>query len=425
MGTFPSKSMKVRHAVKGVLGTTVAVPLLFSALPAAAQDQDAIEQLREQIQQLQTQVDSLQADQEESSSSGGGLMLGKTKIDIGGYIKVDGIYDFDGDDGASLGPSDVNLDGSGDGHTGATAKQSRLTISTTTPTEIGDVGGYFEFDMYGDSFELDNEYSPHVRQAYITYGNWLIGKAWSTFSDFNYGTMLNFYGPQAQLFERQEQVRYTFDLGDDSSFDVALETPDGATVANDAANPTATDETQEKFPDLAMRFSSSVGNLSFQMAAIGRYIKADTINGDDDSTFGYGLDLGGSYALPTGTTLMLSANYGEGNGKYVYDPAGGPDVYVDSDGDLETIERYGYIATISQELAPKWTANLVWGQAFSEDYYDSPDVHDKSSTAAINLLYTPVDPLTLGIEYDRADYENQGGDDGDANWIQVSAIYNF
>lgn len=467
MRTIPFKSNRVHASVRGVIGTAVAVPLLFSAMPAMAQsNQQEMQDLRQQMQEMQQRMDAMQqrqqaaeqtagddSDMVSKSADGEGFMVGDTTVKINGYIKADAIYDFEDDNGATIGPYDAigtrdseGTDRPGDADLGFTVKQTRLKLSTTTPTSIGDIGGYIEMDFYGNGFGFENSPEPRIRRAYLTVGNWLIGRDWSTFSDFNYGTTLNFYGPQGQIFERQAQVRYSMLAGENTTVDFALENPGGGTVvAGDAAdadfrgididgtNNNTDGGMENQIPDVVVRLKSSSGPFSFQAAAIGRYLTADisdgTQKGDEDSTVGYGLDLGGSLSLPTGTTLMLSGVYGEGIGKYIYAPSGGADAYVSTDGELEAYERYSFIGTISQELTSTLTGNLVYGKGFSEkpDAYvgSTDDLHDESSSLSANLLYTPVDPLTFGIEYDRVTYERQSGEDADAQRVQFSTIYNF
>ncbi len=442
MNTIPFKSGRVRAAVKGVLGTTAAVPLLLAALPVAAQEQDTLQQLRNQVEALEARLDTMAADSDEDD---GGIMLGETKIEIGGYLKLDVAYDFEEDQGATLGAYDVisqlGAEEPDDGHVGFTTKQTRLTLTTTTPTAMGDIGGYIEMDMYGDDFSFDGNVEPRVRRAYITYGNWLFGRDWTTFSDFNYGAMLNFYGPEGQIFVRQAQIRYTFDLAQDSSFEVALEAPDSSSTKgfalddenNEVVVPGGADGSSQiagndPLPDLAARYKKTIGNFNFQVAGLARKISADVGDGDE-STFGWGLDVGGAYAFATGTTLMATASGGDGVGRYVYAPLGAPAAYVTSSGDLEALQRWGFIGTISQVLTPKLVTNFIYGYAISdapEDVNYSTDAfHDSSSSLAVNMLYTPVDPLTFGVEFNRVSYETQGGTDADANRVQFSTIYNF
>lgn len=449
MSTNLRRPATVGTAVKRVLGTTAAVPLLFAAMPMAAQaaqsDAQSMQQMQDQIQQLQRRVTHMQQQQEqkqqameqtEAESNDEGFTVGNTTFGLGGYIKLDAVYNFDQNAAASLGATGIV---GGPGHHdhgngerfGMTAKQTRLTITSNTPTPMGDVDGTIQFDFYGNGNSFGHSYEPRVRLAYFEWNNWTMGKAWSTFSDFNYGTTLNFYGPESQLFRRHAQIRYTFDLANDDSIDVALESPHDQNLYGA--------DNAQKVPDFVMRYQGSNGNLSYQVAGVARYLRGDVPDprpGDPnrsrhDSEFGYGLDLGGSYDLAaTGTTFMLSANYGEGDGAYVYNPAGGPDAYADDDNSLDHITRYGYVATISQELSPKWTGNIVWGEGFSDDAkgtYATTGLlaTERNSSLNVNLLYNVVDPLTLGVEYANITRKDKGTDAIHSNRMQMSAIYHF
>lgn len=428
MGTNLHRPTTVGTAVKRVLGTTVAVPLLFAAMPMVAQASDAqsMQEMQNQISQLQLRVTEMQKQQEmkqsKAKSEGEGFTVGNTTFGLGGYIKLDAVYNFDQNAAPSAGPSRAVGVGKDGNRFGATARQSRLTFTTDTATSKGDVKGTVQFDFYDNansySNNFDHNYNPRVRLAYFTWNNWTVGKNWTTFSDFNYGTTLDFFGPEAQIFRRHAQVRYTFDLGNDNALDVALESPydqslDGASNA-------------EKAPDFVMRYKGSSGNLSYQAAALARYLRGTVAaTGQHDSEFGYGLDLGGSYAMATGTTLMLSGNYGKGDGAYVYNPAGGADAYVNSSGSLDAIKRYGYMATVSQAITPKLTGNVVWGQGFSEGYAGNPaGQHNKSSTLFVNLLYNVVKPLTVGAEFGHLSWSDDQPT-GHSNRMQLSAIYKF
>lgn len=438
MSTNLHRPVSVGTAVKRVMGTTAAVPLLFAAMPMAAQaaqtsDMD-MQEMQQQIQELQLRVSKMQKQQQQENTDGqeedSGFTVGNTTFGLGGYIKLDAVYNFDQNAVPSAGPTVAAGQNPGDGNRfGATARQSRLTITSNTPTSMGDVDGTIQFDFYDDPDSYENSfshnYNPRVRLAYFTWNNWTIGKAWTTFSDFNYGTTLDFWGPQAQIFRRHAQVRYTFDLANDDNIDVALESPSDQSL--DGA------DNAVKAPDFVVRYQGSAGNLSYQAAALARYLRGDVPDprpgqpnrSRHDSEFGYGLEMGGSYAMATGTTIMLTGNYGEGDGAYVYNPAGGADAYADDDNSLDAIERYGYTATISQELSPKWTGNVVWGQGFSEGYAGNPDgQHNKSSTLFVNVLYNVVDPLTIGAEYGHLSYSDDRPY-GNSDRLQLSAIYHF
>lgn len=438
MSTTPEQSARVRTAVKAALGTTVAVPLMFAAMPATAQS-NAVQELRQEINQLQHRLDMLESQQQQSSSNG--IQLGETDVDISGFVRLDSRYDFEHDMGSTLLPSDVVANGGlndygndEDADFGTTAAWSRLRISTTTPTAMGDVGGYIEADFWGDG---DGGGSLRLRQAYLTWGHWLVGKAWTTFANFHYGTMVNFAGPAGQVFGRLEQVRYTVNLGGGSNFSIALENPQLEAHVQDSktSTPDLTDitETSTPLPQLVMRYRGSAGIFSYQAAALARELKAENGAGHEDEAFSWGANLGGTLSFATGTTLMLSAAYGEGIGADIYHLGFGSNVAWFEGSSLETNEVYGLIGTISQKLTDKLTTNVVYG--YSHVKAGSNDAEGSGTSLAVNLMWAPVKPLVFGVEYARVTADVDDGPllgvsseqdaDGDANRIGFVAIYNF
>src|SRR5699024_7045849 len=239
-----------------------------------------------------------------------------------------------------------------EGHFDTTVNQTRLRLATTTPTEFGDVNGYIEMDFYGEGGR-----DLRRRLAYIQWQNWTIGRAWSTFSDFNYGTTLFFNGPEGQVNQRAELVRYTFDLGNDSAFDISLENFSDASL-----NGSGTAFTEHQLPGLAMRYQGAAGMFNYQAAGL---VRKNSFDGGpaspDGSTVGWGLNLGGSMSLDSGTTLMLSTLYGEGinDGGFGYTLLPGTN-YVDTDGDIENNSLWGATGSISQKITDKLTGNLIY-----------------------------------------------------------------
>lgn len=447
MKRIPFQSSAVKSTVKGVLlGSAVALPLMAAAFPASAADRSSdVEQLQSQLQELQSKVANLQAEQKASddtssekssddffSLSKGGMTVGNTTFKLGGYVKLDAIYDLDNDMGDSAGNSQVIVgpsDNVDQGNFHMHARQTRVSITSTTSTGMGDIGGYVEGDFFGSGSAF------RLRQAYLTWGNWLFGQAWSTFSDFNYGPTLDFYGPSGEIFSRHAQIRYTMNLSSGSNLALALETPqdDGIMVA-----PGTNAGAHNQFPDAVARYQVSSGPLSFQVAGIARYIKADNVAAvtGDDGVFGWGGDIGASYALPTGTTLMLTGTYGQGitGYQYLYPLATRGDTsvgnaYVDDNGDLKATTGYTGVATISQKLTPTLTTNLIYGVSqmgsLDDAGFDASTAIKREDDIHANLIYTPVDHLMFGIEYIWAHTSLQSGDDGQANRIQFSTQYTF
>lgn len=126
--------------------------------------------------------------------------------------------------------------------------------------------------------------------------------------------------------------------------------------------------------------------------------------------------------------------YGDGIGRYVYE---GLEMEAFYDGsDIETIKQLGTVVAVSQKLTPRLTGGLAWGHSDadvddlvrelqSNGVADADTVQETVDTVHATLLYTPVKRVTYGLEWQYAQRETQGGDDGDANRFQVSAQYNF
>lgn len=436
-----NKTAYARTAVQAALGTTVAVPLLFAAMPAAAAQGDAVQELRQEINQLQQRLDMLESQQQAASDDT--IELGKTDVDISGFVRLDSGYDLEADMGSTLLPSDVVNNGGlndygndEDSDFGTSVSWTRLRLNTTTPTAMGDVGGYIEMDLHGDG---DDGSSLRVRQAYLTWGHWLVGKAWTTFENFHYGTTVDFGGPAGQVWAHYEQVRYTLELDNGDSFAVALENPEiedniNVESGNSDSNSTVAD-TSTPLPQLAMRYKGTLGNLDYQAAALARELKAESNDGYEDEAFSWGVNVGGTLSFDTGTTLKLSAAYGEGIGSEIYHLGafGSNAAWFEGDS-LEVNEVYSVIGTFSQKLTDQLTTNLVYG--YSHVQAGTHDAEGTGTSLAVNLMWAPVKPLVFGVEYARvtADVDNgpllgidssKTDADGQANRISFVAIYNF
>ncbi len=428
------KNVKLRRAIKVALSAAIAAPLAFAALPAAAQSSN----VQAQIQQLQQQLNQLEAQQKQSA---GNVKVGNTSVNISGYVKLDTFYDFDADQGSSLGPSQtLNADAfagypDGEGHLGMTAKESRVNIATDTPTSIGDVKGFLQFDMYGGG-SIHNDSTGglvRMRLAYLTVGNWLFGRAWTPFANFNYGFTANFYGPAGQTFGRMEQIRYTWQLAGGDTFAVALQDDSDA---QHVAGLTIDDE-QTTSPGLAASYNGSAGIFSYQAAGYIGQLKANSGTGSD-SSMPWAANVGGTLALHTGTSLMATVAYGKGAGNLIYTPLQKAQAEFGPNSDLNLNKQLGVTFSVNQKFNDQWSGNLVTGYSQAESGIDSSS-KVQGESAAVNVVYSPVDQLLFALEYDWVKSKVKGANaiadfggalavgpgSGHTQRVQFSAKYNF
>ena len=174
--------------------------------------------LQQQQAELAAQIET--SDQPEDK----GFRVGKTLVSYGGYVKLDAIAQRTSAGQVASGsivrdfliPGAIPVGGDASGwDTDFNSRQTRFILKTAT--DIGEghsLGSQLELDFMvtseGDE-RVSNSYAPRLRQAYITYDNWLFGQAWSTFQ--NVGTLpesLDFVGTTpGTVFVRQPMIRYT------------------------------------------------------------------------------------------------------------------------------------------------------------------------------------------------------------------------
>jgi hypothetical protein len=445
---------KLRRAVSLALGAGVALS------PIAALAQDSIAALRAQVEQLQarleqmerqqqaqqlerqrfdnleTKVEALEGGQLPASANvvtGGDrpgtfkLPGSDTSVQIGGYVKLDAIYNPDEDLGDTLFPGNVVTDPNANPSEGEFrfhARQSRLFLKTWTPTSLGEARTHFEADFFGSGGNevFSNSSNFRIRHAYGELGPYLAGQTWSNFMHFAaYPSTVDFGGPMGVSFIRQAQVRYTMPLGD-GKLSVSAENPEATGFAG----------AEDDLPDLTARYQWDGDNATIETAVVLRRLAYEDDFGSD-SEFGYGLMLAGNYRIGD-TTLMLGGIYGDGVGRYLYPASGSDDgqsgigaAYIDDDGSLETIEAYGIVAAIEQRWSPNFRSVLSYGRTEADDKPADrfPEATKTLETIHFSNFWTPVEKVTFGFELARAAKEVQNGDDGDALRVQFSTQYDF
>lgn len=352
--------------------------------------------------------------------------VGDTNASVYGYAKLDIIYDSDAKLGNSIGHGNVALDGSDsqDGHFDMHAYQSRIGFQTTTPVDGSDLVTRIEGDFYGSgggSFRL--------RHAYGSWNNILAGQTWTNFYGFVAGTpTIDFTGPPGVGNQaRQPQLRYTMD-----NFSVAIEDPDTLGGSEDTSGAQAPgDIAKSSLPDVTARYTNTSGSLKYSASAVLRQLEYDAdafpnAAVDDDSTTGYGVAFEAALQASEALTLRAGVTHGDGLGGYMnVSPKGSP-AYIDSNGDLETIESTGGTIGASLKAGPgaiNASYNIATVDLDDTTYGDSES--DTHATAYLNYIWSPADRISYGIETSWASRETNGGADGDAVRIQGMAMYSF
>ncbi|MBZ0334811.1 DcaP family trimeric outer membrane transporter [Marinobacter sp. AL4B] len=333
------------------------------------------------------------------------IEAGDVKADIYGYARLTATYDINeqlaADNSTLAGDFGRVSDSDNEGHFDASAAQSRIGVRTMLPQDVKVV---IEGDFAsGGNFRL--------RHAFGEYNGILAGQTWSNFSSFTGNTpTLDFNGAAgwAGYQARTAQLRYTT-----GGLSVSAEDPKGSIDGGTKKDGT---------PAFTARYEGSSDALSFSAAGLVKQTAYEDSNGDDDSTFGYGVF--GAAKLQATDTLSIQGNvvYTDGANGYLY-LSGADDAYVDANKDLENVSGIGGTLGASLALGSGRSVNLVYGMT-QLDVDASADEETRSNILA-NYMWTPVTNVMMGVEYQYWKTETKGGDSEDANRLMFAAQYNF
>jgi hypothetical protein len=370
-----------------------------------------------------------------------------TSFRIHGFAQANLIYDFAGRptsrNGDSAGIHTSVLEDTPEYHmTGDTrigARDSRLGISTFTPTPIGGLSTLIEGDFNtspaGKSTRATtSRASFSVRHAYGEIGNFLAGQTFTTYMDLSAFTeKLDGAGPLGRTFIRQGMLRYTHKFDKNSRFAIALENPRGDFVnAND-------DTLDDSVPDVAMNYRYQTRRGHMQFSAILRRLGVDdggpdgTFGGIDDNAFGWGLQHSAAiYLGETKDRISWYINFGDGLGRYA-DSGVDQAASITREGTLDTQFSYGGFISYRHWWTDTIRSNIDLAmmrhdlnpleEAMFPD--EERDANRRLFSSHANTLWSPVEQITLGLEYIWGNRTVHDGRDGKVRRLQFTTIYDF
>lgn len=376
------------------------LPLSFAHATSA----NELEDLKEEVKILKAEVTALKTEQKKSvkADPDGGLLIGKTKLTVGGYIKGDLVYTTNGAVGSAnalIAPANTRTaDSDADDRVDLSARESRLWIKTNTEVAGKPFKTHLETDFYGSSGNefVSNSHSVRIRHAYGQWGNLLFGHTWSTFMDPTALGEINAFGQHASpIFVRQGQIRYTQPFANGSLMMAVENAEDGGDDDNT--------------PDLAARlnFDGKWGHAS--VSGLLRKMGDDS-NRDWENAFSV------SAKLPVFGRDDIRLQYNDGAlGRYM-----GLAHFLESGLDLA---RDVWGASIAYRHF--WSQSLRSTVMYSKTEADDKDIVgliDDVDSTHINLMWSPSPKLRYGIEYATWNLSLDGVE-SDFDAVQISARY--
>jgi hypothetical protein len=338
-----------------------------------------------------------------------------TSMKIGGYTKGDLYYDVDQDLGDTFNTVFLSADGAATKEPSfrAHARQTRVNLTTWTPTDVGQVKTFIEGDFFGDGGNelLSNSTALRLRHAFgqLSTDNWdfLVGQTWTNFMGLTTGFPFVRQGQARATYKGVENVKVSVSLenseftGHNYAFGlVGSETGPGVRFAVDS------------LPDVTAAAEYNKDGYHVKVSAVGRKLKVDTNGGapKDSSEFGWGL-FGGAVVPTIGKDkLIATVAYGDGIGRYLIDGIFN-DGFVDATGDLNTIEQLGVTAAYHRQWNDYWSSNAVFGRT---EFFDTNlgmggaalganpigvGNYESLTTVHVNTWWAPATNFRFGLEY--------------------------
>ncbi|MBT0668137.1 porin [Novosphingobium profundi] len=405
-----------------------------------------------------------------------------TRVTLGGLIKLDVFDDLTGanlngwpEDAVSI-PIEGTTQSRRKHNFSMTARQTRFSIGSETPTSMGTLRSFIEGDFYGTGGTalLTNSAAFRLRQAYISLGKFTFGQTWSVFTDLPAAAeTLDFTGPVGNAYAmRQPLIRYETKLGQRGQLTVGVENPEadflGADhTSNFPVGSTLSTRVLNQVPDITMRYTYQGERLRISTAGVLRYINLDTggqslaFLGPDGnafyfagkaSTWAFGGQIDATLKTFGHDTLTAEVNGGPGIGRYMMGvqdeafaqgvaPYGatnanpGNGAVLRADGTLDPIFAYGASLWYRHFWSKTLRSNLVAGYLHNNDPHGALPINfpEQEATLHANVIWSPVPQVAMGIEYIHGYLGLRGqtdanqalgyGDHGEMDRLQFSVQY--
>ena len=414
-----NKTIRLNQLIKTAL---FSLPLLVTT--SALANDSAID---DRIKKLENLVKELK-----NSSGKKEIKDEKHTYKFGGFIKATASFsDYsDGDIGAGSGlrdfyiPAAIPVGGESESQDfDFSAKETRVNFKSKHQLDNGSVlTTTIEMDFLlppGGNERVSNSYNPRLRHAFFTYDNWLFGQTWSTFQDVGaLPESADFLGASdGIIFERQPMVRYT-----NGPWQIAIENPE-TTVTNSSGGRVVTDDNGT--PDFVARYNHKADWGHISAAALVRQLSYNN-GSDDESTSSTGISVTGKIKVGAKDDFKFNLASGSGMGRYAgLNTANG--AMINEAGGLEAIDSTLYAVAYRHFWSSSVRSSLIVSSMdIDNDVALTGDgVTSTVDSFQVNLLFSPVPKLTLGLGYLSANREIESGADGDMKRIIFTAKYGF
>lgn len=312
----------------------------------------------------------------------------------------------------------------------ANAKGSQIRVDVRAPEIDGAPRFYYQNDFFASS---GGEFGYRVQHLYGKLYNVTVGFTYGVFEDPDiWPDTIDYEGPNSMIFARVPLVHYQWLLNPEWTLTFGIEQPESTVAALDGETVKAVNHAPDGGFNLRWE-RSKVGHVQFAtiLRDLGaRGLSEEVASGpatEDQSVFGWGLNLSATFDVFGKDTLLAQLTYGEGIGRYSND-AGffDTDAAFDESGDLVALPYVGAFIGYTHHWAEEWRSTASYGFVqMDNEASQGPDAYHATHYASANLIWQLRERLSVGVEGLYGHKETQDGSNGDVGRAQVGVLYSL
>ncbi|MCE6004077.1 DcaP family trimeric outer membrane transporter [Acinetobacter junii] len=431
-----------------IQGLAFTVAILMMNTTQAATEQEQIQQLRDEVKELRALLEQYVPHSKQKTTSpvlsSAQVLAAQTTtpssdtnkksplsfqtasgadVKLYGFLRGDASYQAQGGDGIFNRINKVDLENNekNSDRFYSTATVTRLGLDFKAPVQGADVGGKLEVDFRGGT----NNDTIRIRHAYLTYNDWLFGQTTSTFlaTDLQ-PEMLDFNSPLGIGTYRTPMVRYSGSLNPVTSYAIALEKG-----SDDNRAPAFSSKIKYDFAE--GKGTTSARALLTEVRSKEAFDKDHQQLSANESDLGWGIALGAKYKFTDSLQAMLDYSHVKGDSKFLLYTNNAFNVNP-TNYDLNLNEFDAVTVGTTYQITPKVRSTLAYGAMFAKDNnaFAQQALLDTAQNKTLqqgwlNVMFSPVTPITFGLEYIYGERKTFNGQKGKDNRVGAMARYNF
>lgn len=352
---------------------------------------------------------------------------GKLALGIGGYVKGQAMYDFDGaidDNGFIPYKIPVPMDPANRNRLGADASHSTVFLKLVGQTSLGYLTVYVQTNFSGE----DDSYGMLIKQAYISLGNVTAGLARSTFVDASaQPPTIDCQGPAGATCGKNVLLRYSKKFKEGFSAAIAAEFPKASYTLNDDV-----ESINQRCPDIPLYLQYAWNNDKSHVRVSGLFRDLsyrNLVKEKNEWCTGWAVQLSGMVRIANPLTVYYQGTYGKGYAHFINDVSGfGMDLVPSGDGDgkMKAPELMGLLGGLKYKFSEKFFASANYSQCHVYGQHSlGGDGYRYGQYILANAFYNLLPDFQIGLEYIHGIRTDNDGRSGHANRISASVQYNF